>query len=265
MEGDRKEMRQIISIANMKGGVGKTTTAVNLAACLSKLDKKVLLVDFDPQGNATASFGIDPDECKRTVYSLIKKECDFLKAVCNTKWGIDILPANDDLSELDILLLTNREVFSNPVSVLKEILSNLIGYGYIIIDCPPSKGLHAINAFVASTHVIVPMQCEYFAARSVSKILDTVNSTRNAYNPELQVMGILATMYNVRTNLSSIVLQDARKHFASTGLYFFDTVVSRSVKFAESPMSGMPAVMYAPENETIQSYMNLAMEVIAHG
>jgi chromosome partitioning protein len=248
---------RIISMAVIKGGVGKTTTAVNLAAYLGSVGKKVLLIDFDPQANATISLGIDPDSLTKTVYTALTKYSDLRESIIHTQFGVDLLPANDDLSELDLTIIKNIDTLPRPMHLLKERIANL-DYDYILIDTPPSKGILTINALTASTDVIIPMQCEYFATRGVNKILDTILKTREAYNKELNILGIVATMYNNRTNLSSVVLQEARKFFTLNNVTVFDTVINRSIKIAESPMVGVPAILHT---EYAQGYIELGKEI----
>ena len=255
-------MCKIISIANQKGGVGKTTTAVNIAASLSLLGKRVALLDLDPQGNATLNVGIDPDGIDKTIYSVLIGNHTLQEVIIETKFNIDVIPSNDDLSELDMVIFNNRDYYPNPANTLSNALQCVLSnYDYIIIDCPPSKGLLTINALTASTDVIIVMQCEYFATKGVNKILDTVKKVQDNYNPSLNLLGIADTMFISGTNLSTVVLQEARKFFMSHDIQVFDTVVNRTVRFGQSPMQGVPAVIAYPELETIQSYMHLTREV----
>ena len=253
-------MKRIISFSIVKGGSGKTTTAVNLAAYLGMIGKKVLLVDFDPQGNATINFGIDPDSIIKTVYTALIGKSSVLDSIIPTKYNVDILPANDDLSEFDLMVIQNISKIDNPMTLLREAISHL-AYDYILVDTPPSKGILTINALTASTDVIIPMQCEYLATKGVNKAIDMINKTKQAYNPNLNLLGIVATMFNNRTNLSSIVLQEARKFFLLNNVTVFDTVINRSIKIAESPMSGIPAILYT---EYAESYIELAKEIFQH-
>lgn len=250
-------MKKIISFSIIKGGSGKTTTAVNLAAYLGMTGKKVLLVDFDPQGNATINFGIDPDSLKKTVYTVLTGQSAISDSIIETKYNVDLLPANDDLSEFDLMVIQNIGEISNPMLLLKEAIQDL-DYDYILIDTPPSKGILTINALTASTDVIIPMQCEYLATKGVNKVIDTINKTRQVYNPSLNLLGIAATMFNNRTNLSSIVLQEARRFFLQHNVTVFDTVINRSIKIAEAPMSGMPAILYT---DYAESYIELGKEI----
>jgi chromosome partitioning protein len=251
-------MSKVIAISSNKGGVGKTTTAVNLAASLPGNN---LLIDFDPQGNASINLGVNPDEKKNTIFSMLVGRATFNETFIITDW-CDLLPANDDLSELDMILIQNKDKV-NPVTLLSDTLVSHRGdYDYIIIDLPPSKGLLTINALTASTDVIIPMQCEYLATAGVSKIIDTIRKVQQSYNPDLNILGIVATMYNVRTNLSSIVLQEARKFFLHENIKVFDTVIHRSIKFAESSMLGKPAIEAYQDTEAVQCYNELAKEIL---
>jgi chromosome partitioning protein len=248
---------RIVSLSIVKGGSGKTTTAVNLAAYLGSVGKKVLLIDFDPQANATINLGLDPDSLKKTIYTSLTGQSTVMDSIIQTQFAVDLLPANDDLSELDLSIIKNINNIPHPMHILRDSIVHL-DYDYILIDTPPSKGILTINALAASTDVIIPMQCEYFATRGVNKILDTILKTREAYNKDLNILGIVATMYNNRTNLSSVVLQEARKFFVHNNVTVFDTVINRSIKIAESPMIGIPAILHT---EYAQNYIELGKEI----
>lgn len=250
-------MKRVISFSIVKGGSGKTTTAVNLAAYLGMIGKKVLLIDFDPQGNATINLGFDPDTLSKTIYTVLMGESTAAESIIKTKYNVDLLPSNDDLSEFDLMVIQNINKIANPMRLLKDSISKL-DYNYILIDTPPSKGILTINALTASTDVIIPMQCEYLATKGVNKGIDMINKTKQAYNPNLNLLGIVATMFNNRTNLSSIVLQEARRFFFENGVTVYDTVINRSVKIAESPMLGKPAIFHT---EYAESYIELGKEI----
>ena len=248
---------KIIALSIVKGGSGKTTTAVNLAAYLGMIGKKVLLVDFDPQANATINFDIDPDTLTKTVYTVTIGETTAQESIIHTKYNVDLLPANDDLGKLDLIIIQNISKIERPMHLLKESIVGL-DYDYILIDTPPSRGILTVNALTAATDVIIPMQCEYLATRGVNKIIDTINRTRESYNYDLHLLGVAATMYNNRTNLSSIVLQEARKFCDQNNINVFDTVINRSVKIAEAPMIGKPAIFHT---DYAESYIELGKEI----
>jgi len=255
-------MCKVISVVNHKGGVGKTTTSVNIAASLGLLGKRVALLDFDSQANATINFGIDPDSIDKTIYSVLVNDHTMKGVIIHTKYNVDIIPSNDDLSELDMVILKNPTFYNDPAHVLANALEPILNdYDYIIIDCPPSKGLLTINALTASTYALIVMQCEFFATKGVNKIIDTIRKVKATYNTKLDTLGVVATMYISGTNLSNVVLQEARKFFGANNVKVFDNVVTRTVKFAQSPMMGIPAVIAYPEIENIQSYMELTKEV----
>lgn len=254
-------MGRIIAVALQKGGVGKTTTVTNIAAVLAEKGKRVVIVDFDPQGNASICFGIDPDSLDKTIYNVFTGEAELKDIIIKTKFGVDIIPANDDLSQLDMLILQNSDTFTNPTHVLRDALAPVIEkYNYIFIDLPPSLSLLTINGLSAADEVIIPMQCEYLATSGVNKLLRTITNVKNTYNPDLKICGIVGTMFNSRTNLSTIVLQEARKFFKEAGIKVFDTTIARSVRFGEAPMNGEPAVARF-KDDAVQEYKRLTEEI----
>jgi chromosome partitioning protein len=248
----------IISIANQKGGVGKTTTAVNLAASLGAAEKRVLVVDVDPQGNATSGYGADRESLKLSVYDLFQNR-DLQEVLIPTGVPyVDLVPSSISLvgAEVELVEVEQRE------SLLKEALSGYEEeYDYLLIDCPPSLGLLTLNALTAADVVLVPLQCEYYALEGLSYLLKTIELVRQNLNPDLFILGILLTMFDVRNNLSSQVVEEARRHF---GDLVFETVIPRNVRLGESPSHGVPALLYDIQSKGAQSYLQLAKEVIQH-
>lgn len=255
-------MGQVIAVALQKGGCGKTSTVVNVAAVLATKGKKVLIVDMDPQGNACICYGIDPDNLQHNIYDVFTEQIQLDNVIVHTKYGIDIVPSNDDLSQLDMLILQNPEVFVDPAHALRNILNNIRDrYEYILIDLPPSLSLLTVNGLAAADEVLIPLQCEYLATSGVNKLLKSIANVRENYNPNLKIKGIVATMFNGRTNLSSIVLQEARRHFSEAGIKVFDTTINRSVRFGEAPMLGSPAVIHFRKDDAVQDYRRLTEEM----
>lgn len=250
-------MGKIISIANQKGGVGKTTTAINLAASLAVLEKRVLIVDADPQANASSGLGIDVRKVGSTIYDCLVDGADPVQAIisCNID-NLDIIPSNIDLvgAEIEMLNMEKRE------SVLKEMLKKIPdGYDYMLIDCSPSLGLLTVNALTASDSVIVPVQCEYFALEGLGKLLNTIKIIQNNLNTDLQIEGFLLTMYDSRLRLSNQVVDEVRKHFQQM---VFETIIQRNIKLSEAPSFGQPALLYDAESRGAVNYLNLARELI---
>ena len=251
---------RVIATINQKGGVGKSTTVINLAACLGESNKKVLIVDFDPQGNSSSGFGIEKDELENDIYDVILNEvpiADVIKETCEPK--VFVAPATIQLAGAEIELVNTmaRE------SVLKEALEPVKDeFDYVIIDCPPSLGLLTINALIAADSLLIPIQCEYYALEGVTKLLESMNMVKKRMNPELEIFGVVMTMFDSRTTLSKQVVDEVENFF---GKKMFKTVIPRNVKIAEAPSHGMPVSMYARISKGAAAYAKLAKEVVARG
>ena len=251
---------KILAIINQKGGVGKSTTAVNLAAALGAAGKEVLLVDLDPQGNATSGYGIDKRDIGQCVYNVLLGETPVEDVIlAKVGKGVDVLPSTISLAGAEVELV-NEMARENR---LKNALGSLRGrYDYILIDCPPSLGLLTINALVAADKLLIPIQCEFYALEGVTKLLDSMKRVKSVLNPSLDIYGIVLTMYDSRTNLSKQVVDEVRSFFGDT---VFKTLIPRTVKLSEAPSYGQPIIEYAPENKGTEAYNELAQEVIQRG
>ena len=254
------KMGRIIAIANQKGGVGKTTTAINLSASLASLGKKVLEIDMDPQGNMSSGLGVDKNEVEKTVYDLIIgnigiEECIYEEVIEN----LDVLPSNIDLSaaEIELIGVDNKEyILRDEVNKVKE------KYDFIIIDCPPALSMLTINAMTTSDSVLVPIQCEYYALEGLSQLIHTIELVQERLNPELEIEGVVFTMYDARTNLSLQVVENVKDNLNQN---IYKTIIPRNVRLAEAPSYGMPINLYDPKSKGTESYLLLAEEVINKG
>ena len=252
-------MGKIIALANQKGGVGKTTTTINLAASLAALEKKVLVVDADPQANASSGLGVDIRNVELSIYECLVNGEDASGAITQTEVeGLDIIPSHIDLvgAEIEMLNLENRE------RILKQILTPLKEkYDFILIDCSPSLGLITVNALTAADSVMIPVQCEYFALEGISKLLNTIKIIKSKLNPALEIEGFLLTMYDSRLRQANQIYDEVKRHFQEL---VFDTVIQRNVKLSEAPSYGLPTILYDADSTGAKNHMALAKELISH-
>ena len=251
-------MGKIITLANQKGGVGKTTTTINLAASLATLEKSVLVVDADPQANASSGLGVDLKEVDCSLYECIINHTDVREAIYTTDIeGLDIIPSHIDLvgAEIEMLNLDNRE------KVIKKLLDPIrYEYDYILIDCSPSLGLITVNSLTAADSVIIPVQCEYFALEGISKLLNTIKIIKSKLNPKLEIEGFLLTMYDSRLRLANQIYDEVKRHFQEL---VFKTVIQRNVKLSESPSHGLPVILYDADSTGSKNHLALAKEIIS--
>ena len=250
-------MGRIIAIANQKGGVGKTTTSINLSSCIAAKGKKVLVVDIDPQGNTTSGYGIEKNDLDNTIYELMLGDCSIEDCIIkDVIENISILPSNVNLAAAEIELIgvdTKEYILKNEIDWVKD------RYDYIIIDCPPSLSLLTVNAMTTADSVLVPIQCEYYALEGLSQLIHTVNLVKERLNPNLEMEGVVFTMYDSRTNLSAQVVENVKSHLNQK---VYRTVIPRNIRLAEAPSYGQPINIYDPKSAGAESYLALAEEVI---
>ena len=250
---------KIIAIANQKGGVGKTTTTINLGAALGELDKKILVIDLDPQGNASTGLGVEPDDREFTTYELLLENMDPKQAIINTNTkNLSLIPATVDLSSADMELIANERRSFLLRQVLRQSPSNSLDFDYILIDCPPSLNLLTVNAMVAAHSVLVPLQSEFFALEGLSQLMLTIREIRQTANPDLHIEGVVLTMHDVRNNLSQQVENDARDNL---GGLVFSTVIPRNVRLSEAPSFAIPVLQYDSGSKGAEAYRALAIEL----
>jgi chromosome partitioning protein len=248
---------RVVAIANQKGGVGKTTTAVNLGACLASLGQRVLLIDSDPQGNTTSGIGINKADVKYCIYDVIVNDCPMDDAILTTQVpNLSLLPATIQLAGAEIELVPT---ISREVRLRRAVQPLRTRYDYILIDCPPSLGLLTLNALTAADSILIPIQCEYYALEGLSQLLNTIRLVQRHLNTSLEVEGVLLTMLDARTNLGLQVIEDVRKYFRDK---VYKTVIPRNVRLSEAPSHGRPIIQYDPKSKGAETYLDLAKEVI---
>jgi chromosome partitioning protein len=251
---------RIICIANQKGGVGKTTTAVNLSASIAVAEKKVLLIDIDPQGNSTSGVGLDKEGPNGTIYHALLRGSGLREMIQKTSLDyLDIVVSNTDLIGAEVELIQERDREKRLDRLIKEVEAD---YDYIFIDCPPSLGLLTINSLIAAHSVIIPLQCEYYALEGLGQLLKTIRLIKQALNPKLEIEGILLTMFDVRNNLSHQVAHEVRSHFKDK---VFKTIIPRNIRLSEAPSHGKPILLYDIHSKGAESYLNLAREIMGNG
>lgn len=250
-------MGRIIAVANQKGGVGKTTTSINLSSCIAAKGKKVLVIDIDPQGNTTSGFGIEKNELENTIYELILGDCTIEDCILKEVFSnLSVLPSNVNLAaaEIELIGVEKKEfILKNEIDWVRN------SYDFVIIDCPPSLNLLTVNAMTTADSVLVPIQCEYYALEGLSQLIHTVNLVKERLNPELVMDGVVFTMYDSRTNLSSQVVDNVKGHLKQK---IYNTMIPRNIRLAEAPSYGKPINLYDPKSAGAESYMELAKEVI---
>jgi chromosome partitioning protein len=253
-------MARVICIANQKGGVGKTTTAVNLSASIAVAEKKVLLIDIDPQGNSTSGVGLKKEGTDGTIYHAMLEGSGLKKMIQKTSLAyLDVITSNTDLIGAEVELIQEKDREKRLVGLIKEVEAD---YDFIFIDCPPSLGLLTINSLTAAHSVIIPLQCEYYALEGLGQLIKTIRLIKQALNPKLEIEGILLTMFDGRNNLSHQVAHEIKGHFKDK---VFKTIIPRSVRLSEAPSHGKPVLLYDVHSKGAESYLNLAREILANG